>query len=107
MFLNHRLRDFINKQNKGGGSTTRTKSGFFMLLAVNFAIVLVLISGLAVNANAQSDVDPDILKELTYRYIGQEGNRVSAVVGEPGNSNVIYAGAASGGIFKSTDGGIH
>ena len=36
---------------------TRTKSGSFMLLAVNFAIVLVLISGLAVNVNAQSDVD--------------------------------------------------
>ncbi len=30
-----------------------------------------------------------------------------AVVGEPGNRDVIYAGAASGGIFKSEDGGIH
>ena len=44
---------------------------------------------------------------LHYRYIGPDGNRVIAVVGEPGNSNVVYAGAASGGIFKSTDGGHH
>src|SRR5439155_26017935 len=31
---------------------------------------------------------------------------VSAVVGEPGNWNVYYAGGASGGVWKSTDGGI-
>jgi photosystem II stability/assembly factor-like uncharacterized protein len=44
---------------------------------------------------------------LKYRYIGPEGNRISTVTGVIGNPNVIYAGAASGGIFKSTDGGIH
>ena len=44
---------------------------------------------------------------LTFRYIGPQGNRVSAVVGEPGNDNVYYAGAASGGLWKSTDAGIH
>ena len=55
---------------------------------------------------AQSqDITPDLYKALNYRYIGPDGNRVIAVVGEPGNSNVVYAGAASGGIFKTTDGG--
>ena len=44
--------------------------------------------------------------QLRYRYIGPVGNRVSAVVGIPGNPNVYYAGAASGGIWKTTDGGI-
>ena len=43
---------------------------------------------------------------LRYRYIGPEGNRVSAVVGVPGDPLVYYAGAASGGIWKSTDGGV-
>ena len=55
-------------------------------------------------------VDPgssDIYKQLKYRYVGPEGNRVIAGVGEPGNPNIYYAGAASGGIFKSEDGGIH
>jgi len=44
---------------------------------------------------------------LKLRYIGPEGNRVSAVAGVPGDPNVYYAGAASGGIFKTTDGGVN
>jgi photosystem II stability/assembly factor-like uncharacterized protein len=32
---------------------------------------------------------------------------VSAVAGVPGEPRVYYAGAASGGIFKTTDGGVH
>jgi len=46
------------------------------------------------------------LDALTYRYIGPVGNRVSAVVGVPGDANVYYIGAASGGVFRSTDGGV-
>src|SRR5207244_5502920 len=30
-----------------------------------------------------------------------------AAAGIPGDPNVYYVGAASGGIFKSTDGGVH
>ena len=33
------------------------------------------------------------------------GNRAAAIVGEPGNPLVVYIGAASGGIWKTTDGG--
>jgi len=43
--------------------------------------------------------------ELEFRHIGPQGNRVIAVIGEPGNPNVYYVGAASGGVWKSTDGG--
>jgi len=42
---------------------------------------------------------------LKFRFIGPPGNRVSAVVGVPGDPNVYYAGAASGGVWKSVDGG--
>ncbi|MGH9442006.1 MAG: WD40/YVTN/BNR-like repeat-containing protein, partial [Thermoanaerobaculia bacterium] len=42
---------------------------------------------------------------LKFRFIGPPGNRVSAVVGVPGDSNVYYVGAASGGVWKSIDGG--
>ena len=45
--------------------------------------------------------------QLRYRFIGPEGNRVASVAGVPGDPQVYYAGAASGGIFKTTDGGIH
>jgi len=42
---------------------------------------------------------------LRFRYIGPVGNRVSAVTGVPGNPLIYYAGAASGGIFKTSDAG--
>ena len=42
---------------------------------------------------------------MPWRYIGPEGNRVSAVAGVPGDPLVYYAGSASGGIHKSVDGG--
>lgn len=52
-------------------------------------------------------VDPDIFSQLRYRHIGPQGNRMIAVVGVPGDLNVYYGGAASGGIWKSTDGGTN
>lgn len=56
--------------------------------------------------NAQN-IKPELYKQLKFRFIGPQGNRVIAVCGVPGHPLVYYAGAASGGIFKSTDGGIH
>jgi photosystem II stability/assembly factor-like uncharacterized protein len=50
---------------------------------------------------------PDPYAGLQYRFIGPPGNRVAAVVGVPGDPNVAYAGASSGGVWKTTDGGIH
>ncbi|MFK7983095.1 MAG: glycosyl hydrolase [Saprospiraceae bacterium] len=44
-------------------------------------------------------------KQLKYRFIGPDGNRAISVVGEPGNPLVMYVGAASGGLFKTEDGG--
>ncbi len=58
-------------------------------------------------ALAQPRINSDLMDHLRYRYIGPVGNRVIAVASVPGNPNIYYAGAASGGIFKSTDGGIH
>lgn len=45
--------------------------------------------------------------QLRFRYIGPPGNRAIAVASIPGDPDVYYVGAASGGIFKTTDGGIH
>ncbi|HEV2690508.1 MAG TPA: hypothetical protein VGV35_18250, partial [Bryobacteraceae bacterium] len=56
-------------------------------------------------ALAQSpQIASDRLSQLRYRYIGPVGNRVIAAVSVPGDPNVYYVGAASGGIFKTTDG---
>ncbi|MDZ4711026.1 MAG: FlgD immunoglobulin-like domain containing protein [bacterium] len=34
------------------------------------------------------------------------GGRVSDIEYDPGNGNIVYAGAATGGVFKSTDAGL-
>src|SRR5688572_111760 len=50
---------------------------------------------------------PAAFKALRYRSIGPAaGGRVSRVAGVPGDPSVYYAATASGGVWKSTDGGI-
>ncbi|MFZ0819990.1 MAG: hypothetical protein WAM91_07960 [Candidatus Acidiferrales bacterium] len=52
--------------------------------------------------------DAQSLGDLRFRNLGPAvaGGRVAAVVGVPGNPNIIYVGAAGGGVWKTTDGGI-
>jgi photosystem II stability/assembly factor-like uncharacterized protein len=41
-----------------------------------------------------------------FRFVGPRvGNRIAAASGVPSDPNTYYAGAASGGVWKSTDGG--
>jgi photosystem II stability/assembly factor-like uncharacterized protein len=44
---------------------------------------------------------------LHWRNIGPEGNRFSAAAGIPGDPLTYYVGAASGGVWKTTDGGTN
>jgi len=73
--------------------------------AVRILGVLLLSSSIALWA--QAPLAPDAYRQLKYRYIGPVGNRATAVVGIAGNPWIYYVGAASGGIFKTTDGGTH
>jgi photosystem II stability/assembly factor-like uncharacterized protein len=69
-------------------------------------LLSLLPAGVARTADAPTKpVDP--YAALAYRFIGPPGNRVSAVVGVPGDPDTYYVGAASGGVWKSTDGGVH
>src|SRR6516164_496723 len=44
--------------------------------------------------------------DLRFRYIGpQSAGRVASVAGVPGDTTTYYLGAASGGVWKSTDSG--
>lgn len=74
------------------------------IVTISMAVFLVLVA-FSDRTYAQN-LEPSVFKRLTYRYIGPMGNRVSAVVGIPGNSHIYYAGAASGGIWMTEDGGI-
>ena len=43
---------------------------------------------------------------LSWRFLGPAvGNRIASIAGIPGDPTTYYAGAASGGIWKTTDGG--
>lgn len=69
--------------------------------------ILALCTPLPTGAQELPGFGQDLLQSLRYRHIGPVGNRVSAVVGVPGNPNVYYFGGASGGVFKTEDGGVH
>jgi photosystem II stability/assembly factor-like uncharacterized protein len=78
---------------------------FLMSAAV---IVAWIAASLAPGSAQQAHrVSPDVYGQLHWRTIGPEGNRFSAVAGVPGDPLVYYAGSASGGIFKTDDGGVH
>lgn len=49
------------------------------------------------------------LSNLSWRSIGPAnmGGRVSDVEGVPGDPNTVYVATGSGGIFKTTDGGVN
>src|ERR1019366_5014019 len=81
----------------------------FVRLAASALAVAAL--GMPADVRAQSapfaGMEPASASELHYRYIGPVGNCVSSVAGVVGDPNVYYAGAASGGIWKTSDGGVH
>ena len=82
-----------------------------MLDRLSASFILALTAGLALapagSAAAQPvTIDPAQLGGLRWRTIGPDGNRLSAAAGEWGNPDVIYFGAASGGIWKTSDRGV-
>jgi len=52
-------------------------------------------------------LDSGYIDQLDYRHIGPVGNRLISVAGIAGDPMVYYVGAASGGIWKTTDGGLN
>ncbi|MCB9238830.1 MAG: glycosyl hydrolase [Flammeovirgaceae bacterium] len=68
--------------------------------------IMALLLGVVVSPLLAQTYDPETFKAMKYRFIGPEGNRAIAIVGEPGNPMVNYIGAASGGLWKTEDGGV-
>jgi len=52
-------------------------------------------------------IAPETYEALQYRHIGPVGNRIASVAGIPGDPMTYYVGAASGGIWKTVDGGLY
>lgn len=58
------------------------------------------------SAKAAAGVDEKLFNAMRWRQVGPfRGGRVLAVTGVPGEPNLFYFGAASGGVWKTTDTG--
>src|SRR5712691_3455643 len=70
-----------------------------------FGPLLACLLTVALTAQRRGGPLPD---GLGFRFLGPiVGNRVASIAGVPGDPSTYYAGAASGGVWKTTDGGIH
>ena len=78
------------------------------LLAVVLSLAVFSTTSESLCAQQSTTVDlSSSASALRFRYIGPVGNRIASVAGVIGDPNVYYAGAASGGIWKTVDAGIH
>ncbi len=77
-----------------------------LLLSFGIFLSLFLVSSFSSILLAQKPINQPFAN-MPFRFLGPDGNRTIAVVGEPGNPMVSYVGAASGGIFKTIDGGVN
>ena len=68
-----------------------------------YPVTVLLLFSLLLSAQSPDSV----FEELKFRFIGPEGNRAIAIAGVAGNPMINYIGAASGGLWKTTDGGIN
>src|SRR6478735_12819106 len=72
---------------------------------LGIALFLACILSISTGAQRRGGAQPD---GLAFRFLGPViGNRVASVAGVPGDPSIYYAGAASGGVWKTTDGGGH
>jgi photosystem II stability/assembly factor-like uncharacterized protein len=84
-----------------------------MFRARRFAVALTLLAPIVLLAQARpasvpaAAISPEVYRRLPWRTIGPEGNRFSAAAGVPGDPLTYYVGAASGGIWKTIDGGTN
>ena len=59
-------------------------------------------------APMMAQVDTNLFKGLRYRMVGpNRGGRVTTVTGVPSQPRTFYMGVASGGLFRTTDGGAN
>ena len=75
---------------------------------IYLAMLLAALCGSVGAFAADTDSAPDAFQNLKFRDLGpaNAGGRVAAVVGVPGNPSIYYVGGASGGVWKTTDGGL-
>lgn len=74
------------------------KLSFRLILSIYF---------LCSNLSFSQTLSNDNIKEMEFRHVGPIGNRVTTVAGIPNDPMTYYVGAASGGVWKTIDGGLN
>ncbi len=71
-------------------------------------ICLLVTTAIAQNGGAPKSPYEEAFARLEYRSIGPAimGGRIADVEGVPGDPNVVYVASASGGLWKTTNGGV-
>lgn len=57
-------------------------------------------------SNSQ-EISKSIISDMKFRHVGPVGNRLTCVAGVADQPMVYYVGAASGGVWKTKDGGLN
>ncbi|HCQ75508.1 MAG TPA: hypothetical protein DIV44_01755, partial [Leeuwenhoekiella sp.] len=70
-------------------------------------ILLLCLLGISLIGKAQQ-LNLDLVKDMKPRNVGPAGmsGRITAIDAVTDNPDIIYAGSASGGLWKSTSGGV-
>ncbi len=78
-----------------------------ILAAPAFGLVLALVSLVSNPAPLAAAVDPSLLAGLEARSIGPAAmsGRIAAIESSAAHPEIVYVGAATGGLWKSTNGG--
>ncbi len=81
-----------------------------MRLRLPLIVVICLLASTAFAQNGGTVKSPleEAFSRLEYRSIGPAimGGRIADVEGVPGDANVVYVATASGGLWKTTNGGV-
>jgi len=76
--------------------------------AVGLSLLLAPLGVVAQSSNGSmtAEVNPTLYEGMRYRQVGPtQGGRVTTVTGVPSQPRTFYMGVASGGLFRTTDGG--
>lgn len=77
-----------------------------MRTSPNFRTLFTMALLLLFATSVAQTLKPEEIDQLKFRHIGPIGNRVTCVAGVPGNDMVYIVGAATGGVWKTVDGGL-
>ncbi|MFV1988038.1 MAG: sialidase [Gemmatimonadota bacterium] len=76
-------------------------------LACPIVLVCIAVAVAVAAPVAAQQISPDRYEQLRFRHIGPLGNRVASIAGVPGDRTTYFAGAATGGLWKTDDAGLH